>query len=85
MLNDGSMTPEEVMLAHQYLYYVVDLPVIQDREYDAFCDEHGLFGGGGSDRGQDYDWVVKDFALGLKWAEIGLEKQLTRKKSSDIT
>lgn len=47
-------TPEEIMKAHQYLYYVLNQPKISDYEYDMFCKEHGLFGGGGSDNPKDY-------------------------------
>ena len=41
--------PASVMKAHQYLYYVKLAPVISDYEYDTYCREHNLFGGGGSD------------------------------------
>lgn len=47
-------TPEEQVKVHQYLYYVLGRPVITDYEYDVFCKDHGIEGGGGSDRARDY-------------------------------
>lgn len=46
------------MKAHQYLYYVEARPVLSDYEYDKFCREHDLEGGGGSDRASDYPPAV---------------------------
>lgn len=43
-----------LMLAHQFLYYVKHAPVISDREYDLFCKANGLDGGGGSDLEESY-------------------------------
>jgi hypothetical protein len=55
-----TQTPEDVMRAHQYLYYVLARPVLTDYEYDRFCRDAGLFGGGGSDRASDYsEHVIK--------------------------
>lgn len=48
------MNPHLLMRAHQYLYYVKCSPVISDYEYDRFCKDNGLDGGGGSDRARDY-------------------------------
>jgi NAD-dependent DNA ligase len=47
-------TPSDIMQAHQYLYYVRCAPVLSDYEYDRFCQECGLEGGGGSDLASDY-------------------------------
>jgi NAD-dependent DNA ligase len=55
-------TPTEVMLAHQYLYYVLGRPVLSDHEYDLFCKRHGLRGNGGSDLEDDYTDTVKQLA-----------------------
>lgn len=54
--------PEEIMQAHQYLYYVKSEPIISDYEYDMFCKEHGLFGGGGSDLWDSYSERVRSLA-----------------------
>ena len=43
-----------VVQAHQYLYYVLALPVIADEQYDAMCNDLGVFGGGGSDCARHY-------------------------------
>lgn len=51
---ENTPTAEEVMKAHQFLYYVLCQPVITDREYDQFCRVNNLEGGGGSDRAADY-------------------------------
>lgn len=58
-------TPEELMRAHQYLYYVTCSPVLSDWDYDVFCKEHGLFGGGGSDLERDYSEETKALARKL--------------------
>ena len=50
---------ETVMRAHQFLYYVRCCPVMGDYEYDKWCSKNGLFGGGGSDREQDYSYQEK--------------------------
>jgi len=59
------MTPEQIMQAHQYLYYVKGRPVWTDSEYDYYCKRHGLFGGGGSDRASDYTKDVIAYAESL--------------------
>lgn len=51
-------SPNDLMLAHQYLYYVVSRPVLTDYQYDRFCEEHGLDGIGGSDLASDYPPAV---------------------------
>ncbi len=61
-MNDAKPTPEQVMKAHQYLYYVGPHNVWSDYEYDQFCDRHGLDGKGGSDRASDYPAEVVKLA-----------------------
>ena len=56
------MDNEQIMKAHQYLYYVLGFPVLTDQEYDRFCSDNGLFGGGGSDRDEDYSADTKALA-----------------------
>lgn len=58
-------SPHLVMRAHQFLYYVLGRPVISDYQYDMFCKEHGLFGGGGSDSASDYSDEEKEYAYSL--------------------
>jgi hypothetical protein len=53
------------MRAHQYLYYVECIPIISDYEYDKFCKDNGLHGGGGSDRASDYTDEERDYAKKL--------------------
>lgn len=52
------MTNREVMLAHQYLYYVECRPIWSDYEYDKFCESKGMEGNGGSDLASDYSEEV---------------------------
>ena len=47
-------TPEQIVKAHQYLYYVQARPIWTDRHYDSYCRRNGLSGIGGSDRACDY-------------------------------
>lgn len=47
--------PADIVLAHQYLYYVLARPVWSDYTYDAYCQRNHIAGGGGSDRAADYD------------------------------
>ncbi len=47
-------SPADIVAAHQYLYYVVGLPIWEDRTYDAYCKRHGICGGGGSDLASSY-------------------------------
>lgn len=49
-----NVSAKDLMLAHQFLYYVRHAPVISDREYDEFCKSNGLDGGGGSDLASSY-------------------------------
>lgn len=46
--------PEDIVKAHQYLYYVLGEPVWPDYEYDIYCHGHGISGIGGSDCVSDY-------------------------------
>ncbi len=45
---------EVTVKAHQYLYYVLCRPVWSDYQYDLFCKEHDIEGGGGSDCADHY-------------------------------
>ena len=56
----------EIIEAHKYLYYVLNTPVISDYEYDRMCEQHGIFGGGGSDYEADYSEETKELA-GKLW------------------
>jgi len=47
-------TARELMLAHQYIYYVLSDNVWSDYEYDQFCERNGLDGTGGSDCAMHY-------------------------------
>lgn len=49
---------EQIMKAHQFLYYVESKSVWSDFEYDQFCKRHGLEGSGGSDLASDYAPVI---------------------------
>lgn len=46
--------PEKIVKAHQYLYYVLGLPVWSDCEYDIYCRYNGVYGKGGSDLESSY-------------------------------
>ena len=61
----GTATPEDFMKAHQYLYYVKSDPVWDDFQYDAYCKQYGLFGGGGSDSAADYAPDIIKLAEGI--------------------
>ena len=63
----GTATPEDFVKAHQYLYYVKSDSVWSDLQYDTYCKEHGLFGGGGSDSAADYAPDIIRLAEGI-WA-----------------
>lgn len=54
------------MRAHQYLYYVECCPVLSDIQYDKFCRDNNLDGGGGSDRITDYTLTEINLAQDLK-------------------
>lgn len=58
-------SPESIVLAHQYLYYVLSDPVWSDYKYDMYCRRHGIDGGGGSDRAKDYSLEVRKLALDI--------------------
>lgn len=47
-------TPEQIVKAHQYLYYVRSEPIVSDYDYDKFCQKHGIDGHGGSDLEASY-------------------------------
>lgn len=55
----------EIMLAHQYLYYVLNMPIWSDYQYDAFCKKHNLNSIGGSDRVQDYSEETINLVLNM--------------------
>lgn len=61
----GTATPEDFVKAHQYLYYVKSDSVWSDLQYDTYCKEHGLFGGGGSDSAADYPESIVRLAEGI--------------------
>ncbi len=58
-------TPQQVMLAHQYLYYVKSCPVWTDYEYDQFCKRNNLDGIGGSDLASDYPPEITKLAYNI--------------------
>lgn len=58
-------TPEQLVKAHQYLYYVLCRPVLSDYEYDMYCRKHGIPGGGGSDFAGDYSTETVQLAMSL--------------------
>lgn len=60
------MSPKEIILAHQYLYYVKSNPIWTDFEYDRYCDVHGIPGNGGSDLGSDYSSDIIALALRME-------------------
>jgi hypothetical protein len=56
------LTHYQIVLIHQYLYYVMNAPIWSDYEYDRYCKAHGLEGGGGSDRASDYSAEIANLA-----------------------
>ena len=54
--------PEQIVQAHQYLYYVLGTPILSDYSYDMYCSKHGIYGGGGSDRAADYHPSIRVLA-----------------------
>ncbi len=48
------LSPQRIVAAHQYLYYVLSCPIWPDYTYDAYCKRHGIQGGGGSDLENSY-------------------------------
>lgn len=61
-MSEYAPSPEDIVQAHQYLYYVHARPIWTDFEYDRFCKKHGIEGGGGSDLENDYPLHVKILA-----------------------
>ncbi len=57
-----SPSKQELMEAHQYLYYCKNTTVLDDTEYDQFCKSHNLIGGGGSDLEDRYSPRIKQVA-----------------------
>ncbi len=57
--------PEQIIQAHQYLYYVLAKPVLSDYEYDMFCEKHGIAGNGGSDLASSYPVAIRAIALNM--------------------
>lgn len=58
-------TPQQIMLAHQCLYYNGDA-VWSDFEYDQFCKKHGMDGSGGGGNYSDYPSEIVAIAEQLK-------------------
>jgi hypothetical protein len=56
-------TPEEIMQAHQYLYYCLGTPIWSDYQYDMFCRDNCLDGKGGSDLESSYPDYIKELAF----------------------
>ncbi len=59
-------SPTDIVAAHQYLYYVVGVPVWPDDTYDAYCDLHGIEGNGGSDCASSYDARIVTLAKAIQ-------------------
>lgn len=59
------LPPEQIVQAHQYLYYVLAKPVLSDYDYDMFCKKHGIDGNGGSDLESSYPAAIKAIALNM--------------------
>lgn len=57
--------PEKIVKAHQYLYYVLGTPEWSDYEYDMYCRDNGVDGGGGSDLETSYSDDDKKLAKAL--------------------
>lgn len=55
-------TKQELMEAHQYLYYCKNTTVLEDTEYDQFCKLHNLVGNVGSDLEDRYNPRIKQVA-----------------------
>jgi len=56
------ISPSDIALAHQYLYYVKAAPIWSDSEYDLFCKKHNIPGSGGSDIDDSYSESIKALA-----------------------
>lgn len=63
---EKTVTPSDIMMAHQFLYYVLCKPVWSDRQYDEFCKRNNLCGGGGSDRYCDYPERIRNLAIKIQ-------------------
>jgi hypothetical protein len=59
-------SPQEVMEAHQFLYYCKFCPAWSDYDYDHWCKLHGLDGSGGSDSESSYTNKVKALAEAMQ-------------------
>ncbi len=58
-------TPEQIMLAHQLLYYN-GRAVWSDYKYDQFCEHHKMNGSGGGGRPEDYAPEVQALAIKIE-------------------
>lgn len=67
MPKQTNFTMEELMQAHQFLYYVQATPVWSDVAYDRFCKAHGLEGSGGSDMADSYPHKVRSLAAQIAY------------------
>ena len=56
---------EDIVAAHQYLYYVLATPVWSDYEYDMFCRDNNIDSKGGSDLESSYTEEQKQLARKL--------------------
>jgi NAD-dependent DNA ligase len=61
-MNANPFTPDQVVKAHQYLYYIGPSPIWSDYEYDQYCSLHCIDGKGGSDCERDYSSEEKKLA-----------------------
>jgi len=61
-MNLENVTPQHVVKAHQYLYYVLGTAVWSDYDYDKYCRKYGIEGGGGSDCAEHYSEDEKKLA-----------------------
>lgn len=59
------LPPAQIIKVHQYLYYVLNDPVLSDYEYDMLCKKHGINGAGGSDMASDYPPAIRAIALNM--------------------
>lgn len=62
MNEEIGFSAKNIMLAHQYLYYVSITPIWTDYEYDIFCKKNNFHGGGGSDCESSYSTLIKGIA-----------------------
>lgn len=59
-------SPDKIVKAHQYLYYVKNQPIWTDYQYDRYCSKFDIEGVGGSDSEDDYTKEIKDLANDMK-------------------